>query len=67
LLLDFTGVTGNGDPVTTSTIALSGTPAAGSDYTFVVEPTPEPGTLLLTLTGLGLAAASLKSRLLRRA
>ena len=67
LLLDFTGTTGNGDPITTSTIALSGTPAAGSDYSFVVEPAPEPGTMLLTLTGLGLIAASLKSRLLRRA
>jgi hypothetical protein len=67
LLLDFTGTTGTGDPVTTSTIALSGTPAAGSDYSFVVEPAPEPSTMLLTLTGLGLVAASFKSRLLRRA
>jgi hypothetical protein len=67
LLLDFTGTPGTGDPVTTSTIAHSGTPAAGSDYSFVVTPTPEPDTMLLTLTGLGLAAASLKSRFLRKA
>jgi hypothetical protein len=68
LLLDFTGSPGTGDPVTTSTISItSGVPKAGSDYTFDVTTTPEPGTMLLTLTGLILAAASFKSRLLRRA
>ncbi len=67
LLLDFAGSPGTGDPVTTSTIALSGTPAAGSDYSFNLTPSPEPGSMLLTLTGLGLVVASLKSRWLRRA
>jgi hypothetical protein len=66
LLLDFTGSgIGSGDPVLTSTV-YSGAPFSSSPYTFAVSETPEPGTLLLTLSGLGLAASSLKSRFLRR-
>jgi hypothetical protein len=67
LQLDFTGSgTGAGDPVTTSTVYIAA-PLADPGDTFVATPTPEPDTLLLTLTGLGLAAASFKSRLLRKA
>ena len=66
LLLDFPGPgIGAGDPVLTSTI-YSGAPFSSSPYSFPVSETPEPGTLLLTLSGLGLAATSLKSRFLRR-
>jgi len=57
---------GAGDPITTSTV-YSGAPLMGADDIFPATPTPEPGTMLLTLTGLGLAAASLKSRFLRKA
>jgi hypothetical protein len=65
LLLDYTGSgTGAGDAVTTSTV-YSGAPLVGADDIFVVTQTPEPGTMLLSLTGLGLAAACFKSRLLR--
>ena len=67
LLLDFSGTgTGAGDPITTSTV-YSGAPLVGTGDTFVATATPEPGSMLLTLTGLGLAAAAFKSRLLRRA
>jgi len=67
LLLDFPGTgTGAGDPITTSTV-YSGAPLVGTGDTFVATAAPEPGTMLLTLTGLGLAAACFKSRLLRRA
>ena len=66
LLLDYTGSgTGSGDPVLTSTIYI-GAPFSSDPGIFVVSETPEPGTLLLTLSGLGLAAGSFKSRFLRR-
>jgi hypothetical protein len=66
LLLDFTGSgTGSGDPVLTST-AYIGAPFSSDPYIFTVAETPEPGTLLLMLSGLGLAAGSFKSRFLRR-
>jgi hypothetical protein len=66
LMLDFPGPgLGTGDPVTTSTI-YSGAPFSSSPYIFPATVTPEPGTLLLTLSGLGLAAGSFKSRFLRR-
>lgn len=66
LLLDFTGSgVGSGDPVLTSTV-YSGAPFSSSPDIFAVSETPEPGTLLLTLSGLGLAASSFKSRFLRR-
>jgi hypothetical protein len=66
LLLDFTGSgTGSGDPVLTSTV-YTGAPFSSNPDIFAVAETPEPNTLLLTLSGLGLAAASLKSRFLRR-
>jgi hypothetical protein len=66
LLLDFTGSgTGSGDPVLTSTV-YTGAPFSSSPDIFAATETPEPNTLLLTLSGLGLAAGSLKSRFLRR-
>jgi hypothetical protein len=66
LLLDFTGSgPGAGDPVLTSTIYI-GAPFSSDPTIFAVTETPEPGTLLLMLSGLGLAAGSFKSRFLRR-
>ncbi|MGA3011798.1 MAG: PEP-CTERM sorting domain-containing protein [Terracidiphilus sp.] len=54
LLLDFTGTgTGSGDPVTTSTV-YAGAPLVGTDDEFVATPTPEPSSMLLLLTGVGL-------------
>jgi hypothetical protein len=67
LLLDFGGTGPDaGDRVTTSTV-YAGAPLMGTADTFVATPVPEPGTMLLTLSGLILAAASFKSRLLRKA
>jgi hypothetical protein len=67
LLLDFGGTGPDaGDRVTTSTV-YAGAPLKGTADTFVATPVPEPGTMLFTLTGLILAAACLKSQLLRRA
>lgn len=56
--------TGAGDPILTTTV-YAGAPLVGADDIFVVTETPEPGTLLLTFTGLGLAAALFASRRLR--
>lgn len=59
LLLSFTGTgTGAGLPVTTSYVYI-GAPTADPGYQFVVNPaisavTPEPGSMTLTLTGVGL-------------
>jgi hypothetical protein len=62
LLLDFPGPgTGAGDPVDTSFVYIAA-PLADPGDQFLAMQTPEPGTLLLTLTGLGIAASSLKSR-----
>jgi hypothetical protein len=61
---------GAGDPETTSFVYIAA-PLADPGFQLTAEPTvtptPEPGTLLLTLSGLGLAAGSIKSRLARRA
>jgi hypothetical protein len=66
LLLNFPGPgLGMGDPVDTSFVYIAA-PLADPGYQFVAEQTPEPGTLLLTLTGLGIAASSLKSRFFSR-
>lgn len=46
---------GAGDPILTTTV-YAGAPLVGADDIFVVAETPEPGTLPLTFTGLGLAA-----------
>ncbi len=67
LLLDFGGTGPDaGDRVTTSTV-YAGAPLVGTGDSFVATPVPEPGALLLTLTGLILAAASFKFHLLRKA
>jgi hypothetical protein len=59
LLSAFTGTgTGSGDPQSTAFV-YSGAPLVGVGDQFVVTPTaatPEPGTMLLTLTGLVLVA-----------
>ena len=60
LLSAFTGTgTGSGDPQSTAFV-YSGAPLVGAGDQFVVTPataaTPEPGTMLLTLTGLMLVA-----------
>src|SRR5258708_6409790 len=60
LLSSFTGTgTGSGDPQSTAFV-YSGAPLLGAGDQFVVTPataaTPEPGTMLLTLTGLMLVA-----------
>lgn len=63
-----TGV-GAGVPDLTS-VAYAGAPLVGTASQFVVSTaavTPEAGSLLLTLTGFGMAAATLRSRLARRA
>jgi hypothetical protein len=69
LLLDFPGPgVGAGDPVLTSTI-YSGAPFSSSPDIFAVSETaatPEPGSFILLLSGLGLAATSFKSRFMRR-
>jgi hypothetical protein len=68
-MLNYTGAgTGHGDPVLTSTV-YAGAPLVGTDDIFAAKlvGTPEPGTLLLTLTGLGLATFAFKSRLLGEA
>jgi hypothetical protein len=66
LLLDYAGPgTGTGDPVTTSFVYIAA-PLADPGFQFISDPTPEPGTLFLTLTGLGIAAGSIKSRFFRR-
>jgi hypothetical protein len=65
MLLNFAGTPGTGDPVTTSTV-YAGAPQVGTADMFIAAPAPEPGSMLLTLTGLGLVALSLKSRLLRQ-
>ena len=46
---------GTGDAILTSTV-YAGAPHVGADDIFVVTETPEPGTLPLTISGLGLAA-----------
>jgi hypothetical protein len=64
-MLNYTGAgTGHGDPVLTATV-YAGAPLAGADDIFAANlvGTPEPGTLLLTLSGLGMAAFAFKSRL----
>jgi len=60
LLSAFTGMEpGTGDPQSTAFV-YSGAPLVGAGDQFVVTPatasTPEPGTMLLTLTGLILVA-----------
>jgi hypothetical protein len=57
LLSAFTGTgTGSGDPQSTAFV-YSSAPLVGAGGQFVVTPaTPEPGTMLLTLTGLVLVA-----------
>ncbi|MGA3130432.1 MAG: PEP-CTERM sorting domain-containing protein [Terracidiphilus sp.] len=57
--------TGAGDPITTSFVYIAA-PLADPGDQLVAAATPEPGTMLLTLTGLGLAALSFKSRMLRQ-
>jgi hypothetical protein len=65
LLSAFTGTgTGSGDPQSTAFV-YSGAPLVGAGDQFVVTPataataaTPEPGTMLLTLTGMVLVAMS---------
>jgi hypothetical protein len=71
MLLPFAGPgLGAGDPETTSFVYIAA-PLADPGFQLTAEPavtsTPEPGTLLLTLSGLGLAASSLKSRFFSRA
>jgi hypothetical protein len=60
---------GAGDPETTAFVYIAA-PLADPGFQLTAEPavtpTPEPGTLLLTLSGLGLAAGSLKSRFFSR-
>jgi hypothetical protein len=60
---------GTGDPETTSFVYIAA-PLADPGFQLTAEPavtsTPEPGTLLLTLSGLGLAVSSLKSRFFSR-
>ena len=69
MLLPFAGPgLGAGDPETTSFVYIAA-PLADPGFQLTAEPaapTPEPGTLLLTLTGLGLAASSLKSSFFSR-
>ncbi|MGH9563116.1 MAG: hypothetical protein ACRD3S_16810 [Terracidiphilus sp.] len=61
----FTGTgLGAGDPILTTTV-YAGAPLVGADSIFLVTETPEPCTLPLTITGLGLAAAFLAFRLRR--
>jgi hypothetical protein len=60
---------GSGDPETTTFVYIAAPLADPGDQitaTAEVAATPEPGSMLLTLTGLGLVALSLKSRLLRQ-
>jgi len=69
MALDFTGTgTGSGDPVLTSFVYI-GAPLGDPGDQFVVSQvnaTPEPGTLLLTLTGVCLTAIGLSRRRLLR-
>ena len=68
LLLNYTGTgVGAGDPVTTSFVYI-GAPLADPGFQFAATPaaatvTPEPGSVLLTLTGLGLIAFLMRARL----
>jgi hypothetical protein len=68
LLLNYNGSgKGAGLPVLTSFVYI-GKPLGDPGDQFVASAaTPEPGSMLLTLTGLGMAAGSLKLRILRRA
>ncbi len=62
---DYMGAgTGHGDPILTATV-YAGAPHVGADDIFVVAETPEPGTLPLTFSGLGLAATFIAFRLRR--
>jgi hypothetical protein len=62
LALDFGGTgAASGDPDLTSFVYI-GAPFGDPGDQFVVSQTPEPGTLLLTLTGVGLTALGLSRR-----
>jgi hypothetical protein len=58
--------TGTGDPVSTSYVYIAA-PLGDPGFQLDATPTPEPSSWLLLLSGLGLAAISFRSRLLREA
>ncbi len=66
LLADYAGTgTGAGDPVTTSYVYMVTKVGSDPGDKIVATPaavTPEPGTLLLTITGFGVAIGSLRRR-----
>lgn len=57
---------GTGDPVSTAFVYIAA-PLADPGFQFDAMPTPEPGSWLLLLSGMALAAISFRSRLFVRA